>query len=77
MDWVEREDVDQGARVSSLRYSPGQETRCTLAKEISHEEESSPIQSLEQSYIVCRESTKFHDVKDCSMIHGIEGIFNI
>ena len=77
MDWVKREDVDQGARVRSLRYPPGQETRCTLAKEIAHEEESSPIQSLEQSDIVCWEPTKFHDVKDCSVIHGIERIFYV
>ena len=77
MDRVKREDIDQGAWVRSLRHPPGKKTRCTLAKEVSHEEESSPVQSLEQPDIVCWEPTKLHDVEDCSMIHGIEGVFNV
>ena len=48
MDWVKREDVDQGTRVRSLWYSSGQKARSTLANEVSHEEKSSLVQSLEQ-----------------------------
>jgi hypothetical protein len=77
MDRVKREDVDQGTRMRSLRYPPGQKTRGTLTKEVAHEEESPFIQPLEQFYIRCWEPTNLHNVENCSMIQGIEGIFDI
>ena len=77
MDWVKCEDVVQGIRVKSLWHSSGQKARSTLTKEVSHEEERSLVQSLEQPDVSYWEPTQFLDIKDCSMIHGVEGVFNI
>jgi hypothetical protein len=62
-----------------LWHPPGKETRGALTKEISHEEKSSLVQSLEQPDVICWEPTKFHDMEDCSVVHGVqvEGIFDI
>ncbi len=52
----------QGARVRSCGTPPGKKTRSSLAREVSHEEESSPVQSLEQPDVVFWEPTKLHEV---------------
>jgi hypothetical protein len=58
-----------------LWHPPGKETRGALTKEISHEEKSSLVQSLEQPDVIRWEPTKLHDMEDCSVVHGVEGIF--
>jgi hypothetical protein len=61
----------------SLWDTPGKKTSCTLTEQISHEEEGSPVQSLEEPDVIFWESTELHNVEDCPMIHGVEGILNI
>jgi hypothetical protein len=77
MNQVKHNDKDEGAGMSSLRYTPGQETSCTISKSVTHEEEGVFVQPNEQLNVFVRESTEPQDVKDGSVIHGIEGVCEV